>query len=688
MSTSTLTSLAILKVDINRNVDYLDYLLPLISQVIIDNDIHQIAESSSIKTYVQESFGLEIPNRTIDIVLQRMARKRYLKRESKLFLRTDNLKDPGISSKSREVEREIRAVINGLQEFSRDTNFPIHNYDQATHAVCAFLAKFDIICLRAYLQGTAIPIFKKTRQTDIVLVSYYIQHIQKNDPHKFNSFLKLVQGHMLANALTCPDLENVSSTYRNMTFYLDTPLLIHQLGLEGEFKRTAINDLVVLLRQLDAKIAIFSHSLIELQNVLRGSAHFLDDPRGRSSIIYEARKNDTSKSDLLLLAESAEEKLSEYGFEIIDTPNYIADYQIDESIFENVIEDNLSYNNPRAKEYDINSVRSIYVLRRNKRILSPEKAVAILVTSNRAFAKAAWEYGERYEKSQTVSSVVTDFSLANMAWLKAPMGASSLPTTQVLAFSYAALEPTPKLLTKYMLEIDRLEKSGKFSEHEHQLLRSSPYIIQEIMHLTLGDEEELTTTSITQSLERITEQIREEETKKLIEERREHDNTRAELSVQRSELLAQQGYHQTQLRRNEELQNSIYWRCERRSEKFASRIYRLLILVFTLAVVIGVLVEFLPNIEFPGWLLITIPGLVVITDLIVPLTGISIVSLGNLRDWIQNRYFLNLLEREASELGLDFKELSHAKKEGMASQLTKIYDSDDQTHNITSKNLE
>src|SRR5690606_8746221 len=105
--------------------------------------------------------------------------------------------------------------------------------------------------------------------------------------------------------------------------------------------------------------------------------------------------------------------------------------------FEGVLKDEVSYHNPRAKEDDINSVRSIYVLRSGTTPRNVEHAKAVLVTSNSGFAQAAFGYGKNHEESREVSSVITDFSLANMAWLKAPLGAPSLPMTEVIAFSYA-----------------------------------------------------------------------------------------------------------------------------------------------------------------------------------------------------------------------------------------------------------
>ena len=453
---------------------------------------------------------------------------------------------------------------------------------------------------------------------------------------------------MLANALTCPNLENMTETYKGMTFYLDTPLLVHRLGLEGEPKQTAIEELIDLLAKLGARVAVFSHSLAELQSVVRGAANYLDSSVGRGAIVYEARKNNTTRSDLFLVAESIEDQLTTSKIEIISTPDYILDYQIDESIFEEFMDDDdLFYYNPRAKEHDINSVRSIYVLRKDRHILSLEKSIAILVTSNTAFARAAWRYGKQHEPSQEVSSVISDFSLANMAWLKAPMGASSLPTNRVLAFCYAAMEPSNALINKYMAEIERLKQSGQFSEREHQLLRSSPYIVQELMHSTLGDDEAITSESLGQVLESVTNEIKKEESERLAQEQQSHKVTQTELTTQ------QYKYHE-QLEYNRNLLDSIYWKCVKQSKRFAQSIYTTFAVLLSVTICIGVILE-ISDTFTTTWPLTVIPALLGAVSFISYLTG---GSLRNIRNWIQNRNLAWRVKREAKNLGIDIEQNS------------------------------
>ena len=228
---------------------------------------------------------------------------------------------------------------------------------------------------------------------------------------------------MLANALMCPDLQNVSDNFRNVTFYFDAPLLIQRMGCEGDAKLAAICELIALIRNLDGKVATFAHSQDEVKRVLTGAANYLDSPYARGAVVFEARKRGTTKSDLVLLAESSGEKIAMAGVEVESTPDYAKTFQIDETAFEEILEDEVSYYNPRAKEYDINSVRSIYVIRGAKLTSSVEKSHAIFVTSNNGFARAAWEYGQQFDASRNVSSVISDFTLANIAWLKAPIGA-------------------------------------------------------------------------------------------------------------------------------------------------------------------------------------------------------------------------------------------------------------------------
>ncbi len=366
--------------------------------------------------------------------------------------------------------------------------------------------------------------------------------------------------------------------------------------------------------------------------MLQNATTYLESPKGRSAIILEAKKRGTSKSDLLLLAESIDDKLSEAGIEVQSTPRYVKRFQIDETVFEHVLKDEVSYLNPRAIEYDIDSVRSIYVIRANTPTPSVEKARAVFVTSNTKFAKAAWEYGKKHEASKDVSSVIADFSLANMAWLKGPMGAVSIPTTQVLAFSYAALKPSSELLGKYMKEMDKLEQKGTITARDHQLLRSSPLAQDKLIHLTLGEDAALTAETVIQTLERVSIEIKQEESEKFIKEQQAHQTTYDALCIQQDF--------------NQKICNNLYWSCHRRASLRAWILSTVIVITLVSSIPgLGLssanpILSRVPNIGFIVFILLTLASLV---------WGFNV---RRFHKWMQHQCLTWLYKRQTKALGL------------------------------------
>lgn len=634
-STETLSSLAMLKVNIDQGKDYLDYLRPFVLQVLVDNKPDLVTDQV-VCDFLRTQFGLEIPPRVIQVVLKRLSRAHPLKLENGVYRVTGALPDPGIAHEKTKANRHIQAVISGLLEYDKDGSHTLTGQDDAVSAMCGFLSEFNIPCLRAYLRGTAIPTENGKQKSHIILVSDYVLHLQRTDPERFDSFMVLVQGHMLANALLCPDLQNAPKSYKGVTFYLDTPLLIQLLGLEGEPKERAARDLINLVKNLGGVIAAFSHSRDELVRVLKGAADHIDAHDGRSPIVTEARRKGTTRSDLILLSSKIDEALADSGVEVKTTPSYISDYQIDEIAFGRALEDEVTYwFNPRAKEDDINSVRSIYVLRANTAPTSVEKCKAVLVSSNTGFARAAYEYGKQFEATREVSSVITDFSLANMAWLKAPMGAPSIPMTELLSYSYAALQPSKSLLDKYLFEIDKLQSQGKISERDHQILRSSTIAQEELMRLTLGNEAALTEETVSETLRRVTNELKKEEGVRVEQEMKSHANTQKTLA-------------ETTAARNV-LQGRIYWGARFKAKTFATFIAGIVGVLLICGIAAGLGLK--ADKPILGWILLLGSFCLAMVTIFSALFGTTV---RHIYTAIYSWTLTHLLKRESKATGIDF----------------------------------
>jgi len=575
-NSEALCSLAMLKVSINIGGDYLEYVRPYVIDVLANNPPERICDAT-VAEKLTEICGLKIPTRTVQIILQRLAKEEMLVKRDGIYTCSDRLPESDLTAARADANRHISLIVNELIGFSLSTVNRVLSDDEATECLVNFLSQFSIPCLRSYLRGTTLPEVTAGANWQLSLVSHFVQALQ-GQPNLFDSFTMLMQGHMLANALLCPDLHSVSDSYTEVVFYLDTPLLIRLLGLEGEREEQAIKEVVGLVQRLKGKVCYFSHTYDELTSSISSSAEFVDSYRGRGTIVSEARKSGKQKADLLMIASKADELLKVYGVTSVATPSYGKEnhrYEIAEEAFDAVLSDEIDYNNPRAKEYDIRSVRSIYVIRRDSAPHSIEKAKAVLVTSNTSFSKAAFEYGKTFQTSREVSTVITDFSLANTAWLKAPQGAPSLPQKEVLAFAYAAARPPRGFWDKVLKEAEKLEAAGKISPRDHQVLRSSYSVQLELTKLTLGDESALTEEKITATIARVSDDIRKEALEGLnaVSGQLEEANTQLETLTENLDTVKKQ----------------IYWNCKAQADREALIVSTAIWLAQGAVAVLGVL---------------------------------------------------------------------------------------------------
>ena len=532
MKTTTLTSLAILKVNIDeRDADYLEYLASFVIDVLNKHDPEQVTEEITSE-FLRNDYGLNVPRKGAQLVLRRLARKGYLKKEHGVFFITKKLPKIDLSNKKKQVSNNIEAICKAIIEFASSEKSLAWNEENATGALLGFFEQFGIDYLRAYVFRTALPAVK-TNRIEHYLIANFISRQYEAGSDLFESLILLLKGHMLANALVCPDLESIQKNFHKVTFYFDTPIILSLFGLQGEAEKEAADELVTLLFNLKGTVAIFEHTLDEVRGVIQAAENNIDNPNAEGAVIREIRKSGAKKSDLILLRENAENNLRQLGIIVKATPKYENKYQIGELELQNSLQQRVRYKKPKALDHDVNSIRSIYVLRRGAIPRRLEDCIAVFTTPNSALASAAFEIGKNHNSTREVSAAITDYSLANIAWLKAPLGAPDLPKKELLAACYAAMEPDDELWSKYLREIDALKEKGEITSDDHAMLRVSPLASKELMNLTLGNDADLNGTTIREILSRVKSDLTKEKDWELEQQKRKEK----EIARERDKLL-------------------------------------------------------------------------------------------------------------------------------------------------------
>jgi hypothetical protein len=500
--TSTLTSLAILKVDIDEgNRDYVDYLAGFVIEALAIRR-PEIASETNVVQFLDDEFGFRIPMKAVQTVLRRIAKStKYLVLRDRAYFTTSALPKPAMAIRRTAAEQQIQTVIEGLCQFSQKIGVnPPWTHEKATSAILSFLSRFAIDCLRTHVFNTVLPQVPESGVIEHYVVGKFVRDAHSANRELFNSFIVLVKGQMYANALTCPDLQSLDKKFRTLTCYLDTPVILDLLGLHGKAFEAATKELVELVTDLTGSVHVFQHTFEEVLNVLRFAIDHYDDLRASNRILRELRATNEPKSDLILTAGNLEERLKSLKVRVVETPLYAEKYQVDEEALRVALLDEIGYLGESALSFDVNSVRSVYVKRKGTTPVRLEDAVAVLVTSNSRFAKAAYDTGKSHNSSREVSPVITDYSLANVSWLKSPLKRPTMPEKETLALCYAGMEPSPALFEKYVSTMDSMHKRGMISEDDHALLRASGVAQSDLMNLTMGDDEALTEKSISKIL--------------------------------------------------------------------------------------------------------------------------------------------------------------------------------------------
>ena len=372
-----------------------------------------------------------------------------------------------------------------------------------SQSLLGFLSRFSVDFIRAYVFSTALPGSLKTTTTSDVVVSRFIRHLYDSQDSTFESVIILVKGQMYSNALICPDLESIQKTFKRVTFYFDTPVVLSALGFQTEVNAAATRELLNLIVRLKGAISVFSHTVSEIDTVLEFVESHIDHSRITSRGLGHFRDRKMKRGDIALFRGELDANLKKIGFEIKKTPDYVVEHQIAEADLEERLRSALNYRSARGAEYDANSVRSIFALRRGSVPRRLEDCSAVFVTDNSMFARIAFEHGKNQNSTREVSSVITDYCLANVAWLKAPLGAPDLPEKETIAACYAALEPSSPLWDRYLKELDALEKKRSMTADDLAVLRVSGLARNELMRLTVGDEKAFGADSVPQILSRV-----------------------------------------------------------------------------------------------------------------------------------------------------------------------------------------
>lgn len=373
---------------------------------------------------------------------------------------------------------------------------------------------------------------EKIKNTDHVTASF-ISHIHRNKTASLDHFARIVKGILLANYLCFADKIGQKKSYKSITVYIDTPIIVGLLGFNGTQKQNSLEEFTSLLTNVGINICVFDKTMDEIERLL---CAWRDDLKRRNykrfnsktlellrHLGYDAERLDTE----IKLLKSSVEKLGvniKYGFKIKSK------FQCDENALEDAISPN--FNEFKNLEHDTICISRIYNMREGVLIKDLNQAFTVFVTPNTGLVSVANKFFMDEIPEKFIPLVVSEQWMTAMFWLKSPELFGSLPMDQVVSSAYGLLYKDDNFWASFIKKLESLEKKGAITEADLIQVRWDSDLLNMVHDVSVDVGEDFSEEDIFEIVDSIKKKNIAEKDKEIEEIKKEKDDEIAALKEQ------------------------------------------------------------------------------------------------------------------------------------------------------------
>jgi len=594
MYKNTICSLAILTSNWHVNKrDYIENFIPFIATLIGKKNYKTIAVEDIVSDF-QNEFGLAIPYHPMQSILIRAKRRGLIQKSgNKFFPIMDNVRNHEFSSEAQHQMRQQEKVINEIRVFAEKC----YNYEMTEenveHSLIAFLKDYDLEILFASEDKGLLPEVKASKK-DRFIINKYISTVYEAEPALFGFIVDIAIGNLMANSLFYRDFSRFVGKLKNVCFYLDTPFIFRLIGLEGEQRASVYGEFIKTLHDEGACIMLFRHTYEESYEILEDCLNWVDnvsyDPSRASAVLRYFVENNYTKIDVQRYINRIDTILSSNYIDdsnIVEKPDKqkFAGYNENEAKIQELIVDVYKDSNPLFNEHekattlrrDVDSITSIYILRKGKRPRHLKDVGHIFMTTNGGIALASRKYElSRNGRSYTIPACLTDTFVGTILWLQSPAKIFTINKRKLIADCYAALKPDAKLIKRWIFEVEKLYNEKQIDQNAYYFLRRDSMVFELLEEKTMGDVDSFNTSVLSEIYNQITSEIKTKASKKYLEEVELHKKTQQKFSELEDDF--------------KQLTASV----ERRANQISNTASNVLITLLVLVLLVGVIFQIIP----------------------------------------------------------------------------------------------
>ena len=534
-----------------RHQDLLDLISPFVFYAVakVCSPKNKIDQTRALEI-VRKEFGYtDMPPTVIGRILIRNP-ELFRKKDGQFWLnRSLDSWVAEIEKRRNDCEEKIRAIGEQLASYLELHSKSHRKFttEQAIEDLQGFFSRQGIFFGTNQLEEHATEL--RGRETDYYIAQYLYE---KRDAHaiEFEYAIDLVKGYFLQSAiyLQAGNGNLVTSTYKNVSFYYDTPFVLRLLGYKTQEDEKSATELHKALEAQKGKFYYFPQTQHEVERILNAYQRDI----GHSSYVtlegLDERKY--SPSDVQRLKQTWEGKLnSVFNTHITVRPEYPKDpngnndvkFVINEAELGARLKQKINWHVQESMDADMESVIGIHKLRGSVQSEEIEHCKAIFVTTNTTLAKEVNKYYQKHINANTFPLLITDSDLAALTWIKCG-SIGNLPERQLLRNAYMATQPAPEILEKFGQVLDQMQLEGKITPEVAVAIRSSRYTKKDVLFASFEGESGIDENLVIKIEEKLREDFsndaRDDERQKAEQQRKKERHERLENADRQARLIA------------------------------------------------------------------------------------------------------------------------------------------------------
>lgn len=541
---SPIVQLALLEsLKADKFVDEIDLFLPFIAVTLSNLDTLKFTPEI-LQQELEKSFGFKPPISAVQVFITRAKKRKLLHRENNTFI--PNIDE--INKWKNSYHDKKDDVTTSLEILRRDfASFAFSKFDkelsvdECDSLIMQFVDK-NISSVTDNKRFAKNELREKIKNTDHVTASF-ISHIHRNKTAALDHFARIVKGILLANYLCFADKIGQKKSYKSITVYIDTPIIVGLLGFNGTQKQNSLEEFTSLLTNVGINICVFDKTMDEIERLL---CAWRDDLKRRNykrfnsktlellrHLGYDAERLDTE----IKLLKNSVEKLGvniKYGFKIKSK------FQCDENALEDAISPN--FNESKNLEHDTICISRIYNMREGVLVKDLNQAFTVFVTPNTGLVSVANKFFMDEIPEKFIPLVVSEQWMTAMFWLKSPELFGSLPMDQVVSSAYGLLYKDDNFWASFIKKLESLEKKGAITEADLIQVRWDSDLLNMVHDVSVDVGEDFSEEDIFEIVDSIKKKNIAEKDKEIEDIKKEKDSEIAALKERNdSEILRVQG---------------------------------------------------------------------------------------------------------------------------------------------------